>query len=269
MSRDFNMICPSCGYQCMTVEQCHRAQNDAKASMRIRMISEDAFKQAWGIHMYRIVEESALRNFVEAYEAAKASEQPERCKHGVWPYDHCYECEKESKLKEQPVRKPIEHDLKIWSRHFEGVLSGKKKAEYRVNDRDFQVGDTLMLREVTEPDCKYTGRKIYVSITHIIRGGEMDILSIEPRDTKAPVREVSEEVKTKIMQDLWKWRQQIIKPIYDNDMKMSEQQIQDWTYMGYREFEDIHPDVWMGLYAFAKRIISYEIEEQGRRGSDE
>src|SRR4051812_13456211 len=76
-----------------------------------------------------------------------------------------------------------EHDLKIWSRHFEAVLSGKKKAEYRVNDRDFKIGDTLCLREVIEPECEYTGRKIYVTVTHIIPNGEMAILSIEPQDT--------------------------------------------------------------------------------------
>ncbi len=94
-------------------------------------------------------------------------------------------------------RIPKEHDLKIWSLHFEAVLSGKKKAEHRVNDRDFQVGDTLLLREVTQPKCEYTGRKTYVTITHIIRGGEMDILSIEPQDTVAP--DVVERVKVALM----------------------------------------------------------------------
>lgn len=78
---------------------------------------------------------------------------------------------------------PKTHDLKIWSRYFQAVISGAKKAEHRINDRNFQVGDTLLLREVTEPKCEYTGRKVYVTITHIIRGGEMDILSIEPQDT--------------------------------------------------------------------------------------
>lgn len=76
-------------------------------------------------------------------------------------------------------------------------------------------------------------------------------------------REISEAAKSKIMKELWKWRQQIIRPIHDNDMKMSEQQIQDWTYMGYREFEEIHPDVWMGLSAFATRIIGYINEIEG------
>ena len=29
--------------------------------------------------------------------------EPKRCKHDVWPYDHCYDCEKEAKVAEQPV----------------------------------------------------------------------------------------------------------------------------------------------------------------------
>jgi hypothetical protein len=47
--------------------------------------------------------DASLREFVEAYEAARApiAEQPERwrCKHGVWASDHCYGCEREA---EQP-----------------------------------------------------------------------------------------------------------------------------------------------------------------------
>lgn len=78
-----------------------------------------------------------------------------------------------------------QHNLKIWQRHFEDVLSGKKKAEHRVDDRNFQVGDTLCLEEVTEPELIYTGRKLYVYVTHIISNGEMAILSIEPMDTVA------------------------------------------------------------------------------------
>ena len=76
-----------------------------------------------------------------------------------------------------------QHNLKIWERHFEAVLSGKKKAEHRKSDRDFEVGDTLCLEEVLEPEYQYTGRKIYARITHIIPCGDMAILSIEPIDT--------------------------------------------------------------------------------------
>lgn len=83
----------------------------------------------------------------------------------------------EAKAESDKMRE--EHKLKIWSRHFEDVLSGAKKAEHRVNDRDFKVGAALCLEEITEPECEYTGRKLYVNVTHIIPNGVMAILSIE------------------------------------------------------------------------------------------
>ena len=40
-----------------------------------------------------------------------------------------------------------EHILKTWYSFFPDLLSGAKTAEVRRNDRDYQVGDTLILRE--------------------------------------------------------------------------------------------------------------------------
>lgn len=39
------------------------------------------------------------------------------------------------------------HDLKIRPQYFEAVARGAKGFEVRVNDRDFKVGDHLLLRE--------------------------------------------------------------------------------------------------------------------------
>ena len=39
------------------------------------------------------------------------------------------------------------HELKCEEPHFSNVVSGKKTAELRLNDRDYQVGDTLVLRQ--------------------------------------------------------------------------------------------------------------------------
>jgi hypothetical protein len=42
---------------------------------------------------------------------------------------------------------PIRHELKTWPKSFSAALSGFKKHEVRVNDRDFREGDKLCLRE--------------------------------------------------------------------------------------------------------------------------
>ena len=50
------------------------------------------------------------------------------------------------------------HDLKTWPKYFAAVRSGQKRFEIRRNDRDFKVGDILVLREF-EPDTQdYTGQ---------------------------------------------------------------------------------------------------------------
>ena len=60
--------------------------------------------------------------------------------------------------------------LKILSQHFEEVIKGNKRAELRLNDRDFKVGD---IYELEEYDGKtYTGRSVTVRITHILEGFE-------------------------------------------------------------------------------------------------
>ncbi|WP_331384989.1 DUF3850 domain-containing protein [Bacillus badius] len=41
----------------------------------------------------------------------------------------------------------MKHELKIYPQYFKAVVSGKKSFEIRKNDRDFKVGDTLLLHE--------------------------------------------------------------------------------------------------------------------------
>jgi len=44
-------------------------------------------------------------------------------------------------------RKPVAHDLKIVSPHFGYVRDGLKDFEIRFDDRDYNIGDTLILTE--------------------------------------------------------------------------------------------------------------------------
>lgn len=60
------------------------------------------------------------------------------------------------------------HELKIAPRWFEDVQSGRKNFEIRRNDRDFKVGDYLLLKEWERG--KYTGREITRKIQYIYEG---------------------------------------------------------------------------------------------------
>ena len=56
------------------------------------------------------------------------------------------------------------HDLKSHPKYFAPVVAGKKRAEVRINDRDYNAGDTLILREY-DPQRGYTGQKVVALVT--------------------------------------------------------------------------------------------------------
>ncbi|EOS7882279.1 DUF3850 domain-containing protein [Enterococcus hirae] len=57
------------------------------------------------------------------------------------------------------------HELKILPVYFEAVVNGRKQFEIRKNDRDFQVGDQLILKEWNKDG--FTGRACQSEITYI------------------------------------------------------------------------------------------------------
>jgi hypothetical protein len=63
----------------------------------------------------------------------------------------------------------IQHELKTWKESFYYIVKGKKLAEVRKNDRDFQVNQRLILCEVDEEN-EYlpTGNRMSFRINHII-----------------------------------------------------------------------------------------------------
>lgn len=64
-----------------------------------------------------------------------------------------------------------EHDLKCWPEPFEQSLAGLKPYEIRVDDRDYRVGDSLLLREWRPEPGEYTGRSHRLLVTSKTAGG--------------------------------------------------------------------------------------------------
>jgi len=58
------------------------------------------------------------------------------------------------------------HELKIDEQYFDAVIEGIKNFEIRLNDRNFEVGDGILLQEV-DSLRKYTGRTVSGTITYI------------------------------------------------------------------------------------------------------
>lgn len=59
------------------------------------------------------------------------------------------------------------HKLKIHPKYFKEVCTGKKSFEIRKNDRNFKVGDILLLQEFYPDTQEYTGRVVQRKITYI------------------------------------------------------------------------------------------------------
>ena len=60
------------------------------------------------------------------------------------------------------------HALKTWPEYFKKVKSGEKNFELRKNDRNFKVGDKVLLQEYDPETEKYTGEEIDFRIGYIL-----------------------------------------------------------------------------------------------------
>lgn len=67
------------------------------------------------------------------------------------------------------------HELKTWPEPFEALWWRRKTHEVRQDDRGFEVGDVLRLREWEPNDESYSGRMVRVEVTYISRGPDWGI----------------------------------------------------------------------------------------------
>lgn len=64
-----------------------------------------------------------------------------------------------------------EHKLKTWPASFKAVWDKDKTYELRKNDRDFQVGDILLLQEYDPQRMRYSGRWVRAEVGYMTRPG--------------------------------------------------------------------------------------------------
>ena len=58
-------------------------------------------------------------------------------------------------------------ELKTYPKYFQETIEGNKPFEIRKNDRGFQVGDVLILKEWD--NIKYSGREIGAVVRYVLR----------------------------------------------------------------------------------------------------
>lgn len=70
----------------------------------------------------------------------------------------------------------IAHELKTVQPFFDQLKARKKTLEMRLDDRNYRVGDTLVLKEYDKGDKRYTGNFVVAYITCITEGEEFGIV---------------------------------------------------------------------------------------------
>ncbi|MDQ6418688.1 DUF3850 domain-containing protein [Paenibacillus sp. LHD-117] len=60
------------------------------------------------------------------------------------------------------------HELKVWPEFFKPLWNDTKKFEVRRNDRGYQVGDRLLLKEWNPEFQEYTGVMVFKRVTYIL-----------------------------------------------------------------------------------------------------
>lgn len=70
----------------------------------------------------------------------------------------------------------MHHELKTDTKYYQDVEKGIKTFELRWNDRDFKVGDMVVLKEVAGQYAELTGRSLpQKEIIYILEGGQFGL----------------------------------------------------------------------------------------------
>jgi hypothetical protein len=77
---------------------------------------------------------------------------------------------------------PNVHHVKSWAQYFGPITTDQRTHDLRRNDRDYKVGDTMILEEFDPTTQKYTGQKCEVEITSMTSMSQPCAVSSEALD---------------------------------------------------------------------------------------
>lgn len=79
-----------------------------------------------------------------------------------------------NKQRERNVMEKLGHNVRViktWQDPFCDILNGIKRFEYRINDRNYLIGNILVLREYHPESNEYSGRSICAEVVSIYKDG--------------------------------------------------------------------------------------------------
>jgi Domain of unknown function (DUF3850) len=93
-----------------------------------------------------------------------------------------------------PARGPAMHHVKTWPASFQAQIDGFKLFEVRWNDRDYQIGDTLVQKEWDPGEERYSGRELVGPIVYMVEGAfglppKLAVLGLVGRPAAPPAKE--------------------------------------------------------------------------------
>ena len=102
------------------------------------------------------------------------------------------------------------HELKILPKYFQDVIEGIKTFEIRKDDRDFKIGDILLLEEydsnkeyvdINDNLTNYSGRKIVKEITYILK----DVDGLDSNYAILGIKTPDKDVELKWSDNMIEW----------------------------------------------------------------
>ncbi len=104
------------------------------------------------------------------------------------------------------------HELKILPIYFEEVIKGNKTFEIRKDDRDFNVGDILLLKEydpdeiyfdIDDKETHFSGKKILRKISYILK--DIPSLGLKQGYVLLAVKELDSDIELKWKSNMVEW----------------------------------------------------------------